>query len=184
MQHPGDGARPPAREPGGGQMRRLGQAQRDLPHAEAFVDMPAEDLPHDLRLGLGDLDVGRDPVTAWNPPVAVGDLPPNHLALSRAKEFAPAVPFRHLHALVFGDRSLNLRKQACLRIIGQGLVEKDHADAEALEFVQNQDLIGVLARGDPDTRPAPPRKPRPRRRRAAGWHRGAPLPRIRVPPPA
>ena len=98
MQHPGDGADPPAREPRGGQMRRFGQTQRDLPHAEVLVDVPAEDLPHDLRLGLRHLDVGRDAVTPWNPPVAVGDLPPAHFALSRAKELASTVAFRDLDA--------------------------------------------------------------------------------------
>ena len=108
--------------------------------------MPAEDLAHDLRLGLRHLDMGRNPVTAWNPPVAVGDLPPTHLALSRTKELAAAVSFRDLDALVFGDRALDLREQARLRIIGQGLVEKDHLDVEALELFENQDLIGVLAR--------------------------------------
>ena len=146
VQHPGHGAGPPARESRGGHVRRFGQAQRDLPHAEMFVDVPAEDLPHDLRLGFRHLDVGRDAVTPWNPPVAVGDLPPAHFALSRAKELAATIAFRDLDALVFGDRALDLRKQARLRIIGQGLVEKDHLDAEALELFENQDLIGVLAR--------------------------------------
>ncbi len=127
-------------------MRRFGQTQRDLPHAEVLVDVPAEDLPHDLRLGLRHLDVGRDAVTPWNPPVAVGDLPPAHFALSRAKELASTVAFRDLDAFVFGDRSLDLGEQARLRIIGEGLVEKDHLDAEALELFENQDLIGVLPR--------------------------------------
>ena len=94
-------------------MRRFGQAQRDLPHAEMLVDVPAEDLPHDLRFGLRHLDVGRDCVTPWNPAVAVGDLPPKHLALSRAKELAPAIPFRDLDALVFdGDRGARRRAPA------------------------------------------------------------------------
>ena len=127
-------------------MRRFGQAQRDLPHAEVLVDVPAEDLPHDLRLGSRHLDVGRDSVAPWNPPIAVGDLPPKHFALSRTKELASTVAFRDLDALVFGDRALDLREQARLRIIRQGLVEKDHLDAEALELFENQDLIGVLAR--------------------------------------
>ena len=107
--------------------------------------MPAEDLPHDLRLGLGHLDVGWNPVPAWNPPVAVGDLPPKHLALACAKELASAVPFRDLHALVLSDRALDLSEQASLRVIGEGLVEEDHLDAEAFELFENQDLIRVLA---------------------------------------
>ena len=115
-------------------------------HAEVLVDVPTEDLPDDLRLGLGHLDVGRDCVTSWNPPVAVGDLPPKHLALSRAIEFASAVPFRDLDALVLGDRTLDLSEQARLWIIGQGLIEKNNLDAEALELFENQNLIGVLAR--------------------------------------
>ena len=127
-------------------MRRLGQAQRDLPYAEVLVDVPAEDLAHDLGFGLGHFHVRRDPVTAWNMPVAVGDLPPEHLALSRAKELPPTVAFRDLDALVFGDRALDLREQARLRVIGQGLVEKEHLNAEALELFENQDLIRVLAR--------------------------------------
>jgi len=68
--------------------------------------------------------MGQDPVTAWNPPVAVGYLPPTHLALSRTRELAAAAPFCDLDALVFGDRALDLGEQARLRIIGQGLVEK------------------------------------------------------------
>ena len=127
-------------------MRRFGQTQRDLPHAEVFVDVPAEDLPHDLRLGLRHLDLGRDAVTPWNPPVAVGDLPPAHFTLSCPKELASTVAFRDLDAFVFGNRALDLGKQARLRIIGQGLVEKDHPDVEALELFENQNLIGVLAR--------------------------------------
>ena len=113
-------------------MRRFGQAQRDLPHAEVLVDVPAEDLPHDLRLGSRHLDVGRDSVAPWNPPVAVGDLPLKHFALSRTKELASTVAFRDLDALVFGNRALDLREQARLRIIRQGLVEKDRVDGEAV----------------------------------------------------
>ena len=119
-------------------MRRFGQTQRDLPHAEVFVDVPAEDLPHDLCLGLRHLDLGRDAVTPWNPPVAVGDLPPAHFTLSRAKELASTVAFRDLDAFVFGNRALDLGEQARLRIIGQGLVEKDHPDVEALELFETE----------------------------------------------
>ena len=151
VQHPGHGAGPPARESRGGHVRRFGQAQRDLPHAEMFVDVPAEDLPHDLRLGFRHLDVGRGAVTPWNPPVAVGPSPA-HFALSRAKELAATIAFRDLDALVFGDRALDLRKQARLRIIGQGVGrERSPGRRSARALRESGSDRRTCARGDPDT---------------------------------
>src|ERR1700730_1103582 len=99
VQHPVDGARAPAGASGGGEMRRLGQSERNLPDAEALVNVPPKYLTHDLRLLLRDLDVRGNAIAARDAPVAVGHFPEDHLTLTCAKEFAPPVSLRDLHAL-------------------------------------------------------------------------------------
>ena len=85
-------------------------------------------------------------VTAWNPSVAIGDLPENDFTLAGAKQFAPPVPLRDFHPLIFGNGALDLGKEARVRIVAGRLLEKDDADPIAFEFLEDHDLIGVLPR--------------------------------------
>jgi hypothetical protein len=102
----------PALAARGRHVRGLGQAERDLADAQPLLHVPGKDLPDDLRLGLRDLDMGRDAVAASDAPVAVGDLPEDHLPLPGPEEFAPPIPLGDLHALVLSDSPLDLREEA------------------------------------------------------------------------
>ena len=115
---------------------------------------------------------------AGNAAVAVGSLPGDDLAGAGPKQFAAPVAFGDLGFLVFGDHALHLGEQGGLRVVGgqpRGVGER-HGDAEAVQLVEHQHLVGVGA-GEPVRRqaPHPLRRARPRRHHAARPGRGGPV---------
>ena len=93
---------------------------------------------------------------ARDAPIPVGSLPGDDLAGAGPKQFAAPVAFGDLGFLVFGDHALHLGEQGGLRVVGgqpRGVGERHH-DAEAVQLVEHQHLIGVGA-GEPVRRQAP-----------------------------
>jgi hypothetical protein len=91
----------------------------------------------------------RDEVTLIGAAIeaAVGHLPEEHLAGAGAVQLAAPVALGDLRAFVFGDHALDLDQQPGLRVIARCRAgEEVHLDAEALELVQDQHLVGVGAR--------------------------------------
>jgi hypothetical protein len=123
------------------------QVVGDLADRLAGVDVGMEDLAHDPGLGLEDLDPRGAAVVGHDAAMAVGHLPEEDLAGAGAVELAAAVALGDLGALVFGDHALHLDQQRGLRILTErGALEKAHRDAEALELLEDQHLVGVGAR--------------------------------------
>ena len=60
--------------------------------------------------------------------------------------FAASAAFKDLGALVFGHHALDLQQQLVLGRAAQLTIEKHDLDASALKLVNQQHLIGVLAR--------------------------------------
>jgi hypothetical protein len=62
-----------------------------------------------------------------------------------AEEFAAAVPFGDLRLLVFGDDTLHLSEQPCLRVVGVevGGVGETDGHPESGQLVEDQHLVGV-----------------------------------------
>jgi hypothetical protein len=93
---------------------------------------------------------------AGDPPVSVAGLPGGDLPGAGAEQLAAAVPFGDLRFLVLGDHALHLREQRGLRVAGGQVrgVGEPHADPEAGQLVQDEDLVGVGA-GEPVRGQAP-----------------------------
>ncbi len=66
--------------------------------------------------------------------------------MAQAEQPAAPVPLCDLRSLVFGHRPLDLHQQPCARIIQGRLFDEDHLHAEALQLLQDQHLIRVIAR--------------------------------------
>jgi hypothetical protein len=103
-----------------------------------------EDLAHNLRLGLEDLDPRRLAVGARHAPVPIGDLPKRDLARAGAIQLAATVALGDLGPLVLGDHALHLDQQRGLRIVARRrALQKPDGDPEPLKLLEDQHLIGV-----------------------------------------
>jgi len=58
---------------------------------------------------------------------------------------APAVTLDDLGPFVLGHHPLDLQPELLFRIVTQGVIQKDHLDPAALQFLQPENLIGVPA---------------------------------------
>ena len=84
--------------------------------------------------------------------MAVGALPERDLAGAGAVELAAAVALGDLRLLVLGDHALHLDQQRRLWIVARfRALEEVNGDPEALEFLEDQHLVGVGARESIDT---------------------------------
>jgi len=123
------------------------QVVRDLADRLAPVDVGAEDLAHDLGLGLEHLDPCGAALVGHDTAVAEGHLPEADLAGAGAVELAAPVALGDLRALVFGDHALHLHEQRGLRILAERRAfEEPHLAPEPLKLLEDQHLVGVGAR--------------------------------------
>jgi hypothetical protein len=121
------------------------QTPRDLPDGHPRVGVPREDLAHHFGLRVVDHQVSRRRVAAGDAAVAVGDRVPENLPLARTVELPAPIALCDLGPLVLRNRPLDLQHQDRIRIIRRRRVEKDHRNAQPLELLEDQDLVGVLA---------------------------------------
>ena len=73
-------------------------------------------------------------------------MPTDEPAGTRLLELAAAEALAQERALVFGDGALDLKQELVTGIVGDAVVEEGHLAAGATELLQDQSLIGVLAR--------------------------------------
>ena len=80
-------------------------------------------------------------------PVAVGGMAQNPDApFLRGMPLATAAPFKKFGPLVFRNDALHLSQQLICRRVPQGAIEKDDLHASLRQFLEQQDLVGVMAR--------------------------------------
>ena len=119
-QQPPDGRHPPHRLAGWRSNAVGVEPPGELPHGQACGHVVVEDAPDHLRFGLVDLKVRGASRPAGHPPVAVGRLPADDLADTRAPQLATPVALGDLGTLVLGDHPLDLGEQPDLRVVIQG----------------------------------------------------------------
>jgi len=111
-----------------------------------------EDRADDLGLGLVDLDPRSAGVGVDDAAVPVGALPERDLPGAGAIKLAATVTLGDLRLLVLRDHTLHLDQQRRLWIVARfRALEEVNGDPEALEFLEDQDLVGVGARESIDT---------------------------------
>jgi hypothetical protein len=79
----------------------------------------------------------------WHSPIAVGDLPAEHLADPCSVELAPPVALGDLGPFVLADHALDLGEQPGLGIVEVGRVDESDEHAAARQLVEDHDLQGV-----------------------------------------
>ena len=121
------------------------QTPRDLPDGHPRVGVPREDLANHFGLRVIEDQVSRRRVAAGDAAVAVGDRVPENLPLPRTIQLPAPIALCDLGPLVLCNRPLDLQQQDRIRIIRRRRVEKDHRNAQFLELLEDQDLVGILA---------------------------------------
>ncbi len=126
----------------------LREAPGDLANREPVVGVPHEDLPDEGRLLLVHHHVGGHSVSSRDPAVAERNGGPEDLALTRSMELAPTIAFRDPDTFVLRHGPLDLDEERGVRIVRRWLMQEDHLDFEAIELLEDEHEIGVLA-GEP-----------------------------------
>src|SRR3954453_7103415 len=80
----------------------------DLPQRQIALDIVLKDAPHDGRLWFVDLEMRAPLAAARDASIAVGALPGDDLAGTRAPEFAATISLGDLGALILGNHALHL----------------------------------------------------------------------------
>jgi hypothetical protein len=68
------------------------------------------------------------------------------VAVARLLQLAAAEALAEDGALVFGDGALDLQQELVVRVVRDRVLQEHHLGAGAAELLQEQDLVGVLAR--------------------------------------
>src|SRR3954464_805234 len=83
---------------------------------------------------------------AGDVPVAVGGAAGEVVAVARLLQLAAAEALAEDGALVLGDGALDLQQELVVGVVRDRALQEHHFGAGAAELLQEQDLVGVLAR--------------------------------------
>src|SRR5262245_32886333 len=132
-------ARPPA---------TLIEALDALAHGELFIGDPVIDGAYDLGLVLVDHQVARGSLAFRDVTITIGRFTTEVMAGTDFLQAPPAKALLDQCPFVLGHCSLDLQEQLIIRIVREGVLQKDHFTADAAELFEQQDLVGILA-GEP-----------------------------------
>ena len=122
------------------------QPLEDLADGHPLLDQPAVEHAHERSFVLVDFEPPAGPVAARDVAVAVGRTSADEPAGPRLLQFAAAEALAQQRPLVFGHCPLDLQEKLVAGIIGDGVVEERHRAAGTAELLEDQGLIGILAR--------------------------------------
>ncbi|HXZ85563.1 MAG TPA: hypothetical protein VEI82_08745, partial [Myxococcota bacterium] len=147
-QHPPDRRLAPSGSAGPGRHAALAQRARDRADRLTVVRVAIEDLAHDPRLGLVDLQERVGMLGLLDIPVAVGGAGQHrHRARPRAVQRPAPGALGDLRALILADHPLELAQQLVLRRAGTlRLLREDHLHPDASKLLEQQHLIGIATR--------------------------------------
>jgi hypothetical protein len=111
-----------------------------------LLRVPGEHLAHDGRLGLLDAHAGGIARPVRVDPVAEGrPRPGQHQPRLQLALTAAAHALGDQRALVLRDRAADLQQQLVVRVLAHRTVEEPYLAAMPLQFLQQQDLVDVVA---------------------------------------
>jgi hypothetical protein len=126
--------------------RAVVQALDALADAEPLLGHPSIELAHHAGLRLIHDQAGRHGAAARFVGVAIRGLGADDVALARLLQLAAAEALTEHGALVLGDRALDLQQELVVRVVRNRALQEHDLDAGAAELLEQQDLVGVLAR--------------------------------------
>jgi hypothetical protein len=148
LEHPPHGGPVPDGLSRPGLLAGPGQPPADLADRRAFLPDPGEDLAHHARLLQHDL-VARLPAALGLPyisiPIWCGRQHADGTGVG-GMAFAATTTLEDLGPLILRDHALHLEEERILGGLARCPVEEDDRDAGALEFLQQQHLVGIPAR--------------------------------------
>jgi hypothetical protein len=117
----------------------------DLTDRHPFLHQPGEDLTYQNGLVFVDHEITWHAVTLGDVAISIRRLAAEPVALASFLKLATSEPLADDGALVLGHGPLDLQKQLILRVVRDRPMEEDDLTAGLAEFLEEQDLIGVLA---------------------------------------
>ena len=125
----------------------LDQPLLDCAGAQLLLDEPAVDLAHHRRLTFLNSHLLRAGLGPAEQAIAVvRRAAPVDPSLAGLEQAPPPGPLRDQGAFVFGKDALHLQQHLLLRAVAEGVVEEHHLTAGALELIDCQHLVGIVAR--------------------------------------
>ena len=137
----------PHRPPGARALARFGETATHLANGHTVPTHPVEDLADDPGFLREDL-IARLAPSGMLVDIAVAIRRPAQdidLAGPCGMQLAPPMPFENLGPLILGHHPLDLEQQIVLRATPQFAIQEHDLDPGAVEFIDQQDLVGILA---------------------------------------
>lgn len=123
------------------------QAPTDLADRGLLADEPVKDLTYDLGFWKQDLVAGGKYVGPRNVAISVRRSREGiNQSFLRLMQLPPAIALHELGALVLREHPLHLDEQLVLGAFSFGAQDEDDLDSLLAELLQEQNLVGILAR--------------------------------------
>ncbi|CAO3425122.1 hypothetical protein [Azospirillum doebereinerae] len=121
------------------------QPFEDLADGHLFFGQPAEEEADQIGLGFINDQMAEHALLPTDVAVTVGCPTGKHLPRSGLLQFATTKAFRQHRPFIFGDGALDLEQELIVRVFGDGMVQEHHRASGAAEFLEKQNLVGILA---------------------------------------
>ena len=107
---------------------------------------PSVDLAHHVSFRLVDDQPRGQGAAPRLVPVPVRGLGAEDMPVSCFLQFAAAEPLRQHRTLILGNGALDLQQELVVGVVGDRVVQEHHLAVRAAELLEQQDLVGILAR--------------------------------------
>ena len=111
-----------------------------------LVGEPAIHPAHQLGLLLVDRDAAGHGVAPRDVAVSIRRASGDVVAVARFLQLAAAEPLTEHRALILGDRALDLQQELVVGVVRDRVLQEHHLGACATELLEQQHLVGILAR--------------------------------------
>ena len=121
------------------------QPLQDLTDGRPLLGEPAVNHANQVGLGFVNDEMTQDPLLTADITVSIGCAASDDLTGACPLQLATTEAFGQDGALVFGDRTLDLKQELIVGIVGNGMVQEHDSAPDPAELLQQEHLIGILA---------------------------------------
>ena len=122
------------------------EAFDDLANGCLLVGEPVIHPAYQFGLWLVDSDVAGHGVAPRDITVSIRRASGDVVAVAGFLQLAAAEPLAEHRALIFGNRALDLQQELVVGVVRDRVLQKHHLGACATELLEQQHLVGILAR--------------------------------------